>query len=654
MANYYNLCAYKRTGFNSLNRPLNREVLAQGWFVDPNNYVQMEGIAVKRDDSSGLTYIDLQGSVKDLRGDQVNPPNSTGTHGPKGPWYSWEEVDYIRMVRTGYPGDPDYFDISGNMADPWNAPASGKMYIDYYFVTGLQPMARDVTRLFLELDVWTTLGGADNLVIDSGFKTDGPVTDAEDAASFNLSPINIGLTEPLQVISYADIAPPGGAGANDVVVSAINLLQYTSEDTIAGIVAMAANGQSAVFPSVSTVSQESSVICEIPGLVGTVVMARDHGYYDYRDTQVQYNLSILYSTGQLELQDSYSVPMAYSQFFKQGGQFIQLKNLNSDTPSPVQHDIGAYPRKADYLFGQQVIFSQSSGSMDIENFYDLEDNSILQWAIVTAGGSPVARFKKIKGHAYIYDKSVTGMTWLKKAVIMQGASGSMWNQIDHAFAMQANKLAGAENEAKNQIQTERFIAEGTKLALDTGIGLARAGSSGVSIQNYLSGGKETWDAAQNIANTAYSAANLAIDAQADYYNRVFAAESLKQDKNRINHTLFRQNFSAPYTQFIPDLNTAVFQSNTFSTYIVNTGPNDRERLRNYFKRYGYGGQYKKLTWDVINVKQKVNYIRAEGVSISHPAYPQRVTARCASLLQDGLFLWNQKPEASAFDDNPDN
>lgn len=656
MANYYNLCAYKRTGFNFLNRPLNREVLSQEYFIDPQNYVQLDGIVVKRDDSSGLTYIDLQGSVKDLRGDQVNPPNSIGVHGPGGPWYSWEEVDYIRLVRTGYPGDPDFFDISNNMSDPWNTPSSGKMYIDYYFVTSLQQLSRDVTRIYLELDVWTTLGGESGLIIDSGYKTDGPVTDAEDSSGFNISPIGIGLTEPLQVISYADIPTPySGGGDYDVVVSAINLQQYTSEDTISGISAMAANGQSAVFPSVSAVSEQTTLSIDIPGHYSRVMTVMDHAYYEYGNTQIQYNLSVLYSAGQLELQDSYQLPRAYAEAVGEGsGRLNRINGRSSVVESPIKMDIGAYPRKADYMFGQQVIFSKSSGAMDIENFYDLTDNRIIQWAVVTAGGSPVARFAGIKGHQYAYDKSVTGISWLKKAVIMQGASGSAWAQIDHQFAMQANMLAGARNEAKNQIQTERFIAEGAKQAADIGIGIGRAASSGVSVENLLSGGRQTWDAAQSLANATYNAANLGIDMQADYYNRIFESESLKQDKARINATLFRENFSAPYTNFIPDLNTAVFQSNTFSTYIVNTSPKDRQRLRDYFNRYGYSGQYKKLTWSEINVKQKVNFIRAEGVSISHHAYPQRVTSKCAALLNDGLFLWNQRPDPSAFDNNPDN
>lgn len=658
MANYYNLVGWKHTGFNFFNRPSSRDVLNLEYFLSKENYFQMKGVTVKRDDTQGLSYIDLQGSVKDERGEQVSPPNTTGVIGPGGPWYSLEEIDYIRLTRTGYPGDEDFVDISGHQTDPWNSPREGKLYVAYYFVTGLKPVSRNVTRVFLLLDDWTTMGGISELEIETGFKIRGHITEAEDAAGYNLAPETIGLLEPLEVKSHGYVNDvPALDGSNDIIVSSIDLTQYSEETSVDAFVAQAANGQSVVFPALSSVSQDTQIQCNVPIENGSTktgsVHVRDYGFFDSNNVRVKHNLSILYSAGQLELQDSYSIPYQYGLLEAHDGRFTTLANQTYQEPSPVQKDISGYPRKADYLFGEEVLFSCATGDMNVQPFYDLSDDTILVWATLTPGGSPVARFKKIRSHPYEYDQTVSGMTWIKKAVVMEGASGSMWNQINNAFAQQTQNRAAAENAARNQIQTERFVAQGAQLAINTGIAAGQAASSGVSTTNLFSGGKETWEAAQKASDTLFQAANMAIDVQADLKSRKFAEQSLQQAQNQLNAGIAQQNFKAPYTNFVPDLNSAVFQPNAFGVYVVNTSAKDRQRLKNYFLRYGYNGLYKPLTWDEINVKSRVNYVQCEAVSLKHLYYPMRMTMATAALLEQGLFLWNERPNQAAFSNNPD-
>ncbi len=72
MANYYNVRGWKHTGFNYQNRPKNRSVLNGAYFTNSNNYFTLNGIAVKRDAFEDLNYIDLQGSVKDSAGTQMD------------------------------------------------------------------------------------------------------------------------------------------------------------------------------------------------------------------------------------------------------------------------------------------------------------------------------------------------------------------------------------------------------------------------------------------------------------------------------------------------------------------------------------------------------------------------------------------------------
>lgn len=658
MANYYNVRGWKHTGFDYYNRPMNREVLSQGYFAEPAHYFQLKGVAVKRDDMDGLKYIDLQGSVKDGRDPQINDPNAIGSQGPGGPWYDWEQVDYLCLVRTGYPGDEDFVDISAHQLDPWNTPHAGyKLAIAYYFVTALEQRSRDVVRLYLQLDEWTTMGGSSELTIESGFKIRGHITEAEDAAGYNLAPENVSLLEPLETKSYGEVnisdSPIDG---KNFVVSSIDLTQYSEEQSIDAFVAQATNGQAAVIPSIKAVDGTTTFFVKTPNpdFNEKDLTITGYGIFDYDDTKTQHNLSILYSTGQLELMDSYTIPGEYIEaVLTVGGRITKLSNYYKKIPNPTSRDVSGYPRKADYLFGQDVLMSMLTGEMCIKNFYEVSDRGVDVWAILSPGGTPVARFHTIKDHPFLYDECVKGMSWMKNAVLMQGASGSLWNQINNSFAQQTQNRTAAENQFRNQIQTERFVSRGAQLAANTAIGIGQASSSAASGTNWLSGGKETWEAAQKISDTAFQAANMAIDVQADLKARQFTEQSLQQAQNQINAAAAQQRIQAPYANFIPDLNGYLCARNSFYAYVINTSTKDRQRLKNYFLRYGYNGLYKPLTWDEINVKSRVNYIQCEAVCLSHAFYPMRVVSKTASLLQQGLFLWNEKPDQAAFSSNPD-
>ncbi len=661
MANYYNVRGWKHTGFDYYNRPYSRDVLAGDYFADSSHYFQVNGVAVKRDDMAGLKYIDLQGSVKDFRGTQMNNPNAVGSQPTGGPWYDWEQVDYLCLVRTGYPGDDDFIDISGRQLDPWNIQHDGKLAIAYYFVTGLEPRARNVTRLFLQLDEWTTMGGASELTIESGFKIRGHITEAEDAAGYNFAPENVSLIEPLEVKSkgavYIQEEEEEGL---PILVSSTDLTQYSEESTVDAFVAQATNGQSIVFPAIAsadwktTIAENARKVDDPTQMDAREINIKGYGLFESDNTRVQHNLSVLYSAGQLELMDSFEIPKEYVNIYHgTNGKISYISNKFKTVENPTAQDITGYPRKADYIFGQDCLMAMLSGETCSLGFGEVSDRRIDVWAVCSPSGSPIARFHEIKEHPYLYDKTVKGLTWMKSSVTMQGASGSMWNQINNAFAQQTQNRAVAENKTRNKIQNERFVSQGAQLAVNTAIGAGKMASSAASGTNYLSGGKETWEAAQQISDTAFDAVNMAIDVQADLASRKFKEQSLQQSQNQLNASIAQQNAQAPYTDFVPDLNGYIFARNAFYAYTINTSAKDRARLKNYFKRYGYNGLYKPLTWDEINVKSRVNYIQAEAVCLSHSFYPMRVTAETSALLASGLFLWNEKPSQEAFDNNPD-
>lgn len=649
MANYYNLTAWKHTGFDYRNRPYNREVLNTEYFTQSDHYIQMSGIVVKRDDTSGLTYVDVQGSVKDIRGTQVNAPNVTGSQGPGGPWYSWEEVDYVRLARTGYPGDEDFVDISGNQMDPWNAPHSGKpVYTGYYFVTGLQQMARNVTRLFLSEDYWLTMGGADELEIETGYKIRGPITEAEDASSYNEASEGIGLIHPLITIGHQTLNPQATRTGKSFIVSAIDVSTIADSDSMEGL-SVSAGGSTYVIPKIDKASKSGNVTMKEPDGTQRTFFLSDIDLFDPSDSKVQNGLTALYSSGQLELQDSYFIPEQYiGSAATSSGKYTGMTNAVQSITPTIKKDISSYPRKADYMFGSMVLYSIGSGSQNVQKFSQLEDATVQIWASLAPTGNPYARFKSIKSHPYLYDQAVQGMTWTKNSVVMQGAAGSMWNQINYAFQQGEMSTQQAEldiaKRSREYNRTTGFVdragsAIGSAVGAAAGmLGSRRRVNTGASIASGLSG--QLSDPLVEVnARRDYDIEGAKLDMQQISIDNQAAQNEL---------SLAKSNNVAPYADFVPDINKALFTSNEFGLYVINTDTADRQRLRNFFNRYGYSGLYKTLTWDVIHVKSKVNFIQAEGVVLKHSHFPLRDTVECAKLLESGLFLWDERPNAAAF------
>ena len=378
-----------------------------------------------------------------------------------------------------------------------------------------------------------------------------------------------------------------------------------------------------------------------------------YGFFDNLSQRVQYNKELLYSAGQLEILDCYLIPNQYVGSVVGTPQFIKLENAYYNDPSPVQKDIGSYPRKADYLYGQEVLFSTASGQMNVQPFYDLTDDSINTWAVLTPGGSPIARFKGIKNHFYEYDQTVQGIPWIKQTITMEGASGSMWNQINNSFAQQSNARARALNDYNNMNKNIEFGFTEADHAINLAEQGANIAASGVSTTNLLSGGKESVSAVTNIAREGLDTAKDTTMFIREVQARHFTEEALEQERQQNNAALAQANFKAPYINFVPDLNSATFQENSFGVYVLNTTAKDRTRLKNYFKRYGYSGQYDELTWNKIFVKQRVNYIQTEGAMFTHPRFPQRTINEINTMFNNGVFLWNEKPNQAAFNNNPD-
>ena len=648
MANYYNITGYRNTGFDPYNLPFSREVFAQPYFTDPNNYFQMNGIAVKRDDLMGLRYIDLPGSVKDLRGSQINAPNSTGTHGPNGPWYKLENVDYLRISRTGYPDDEDFIDISGNMSKPWEA----GIQVGFYFVTAVEPRARNVTRLYLELDVWTTC--SDKLEITNGFKIQGPITDAEDAATFNTSPENIGLIYPMQstdpkLVSEEFSTTDGSA----IVVSPVDLLQYEIGETPEAIIAEAESGEKETRALIKGIQTQTSIVLvtEAGEAQSPAFFDNSLGYYNLKSEKVKHNLNLLYSFGQLSLQNCYFVPPQ----FILGGQLPEdqisiLMNSVNFYPSGIDKSFGTYPRKAQYFYRSAVLYNQASGEQNEQPLYNLENENIKIWALLTPGGYPIARFIGIKDCPDPYTDIVKGTPWSTKALSLEGASGSVWSNINNSFNLQTQQL----NEEKLATQQKVNNLQLQNKQEDINLQQNR-NSLGIASQIV---GLDLLGAAQNLQSSVHQTytdqRDLNLEAAAQQKQNEYDSQALEQNRRMLEVQAVQSVMASPSLYFSPDINLGNIFGFRFYVYTKKEDPKDNQRLRDYFLRLGYSGLYKPLTMNEINIKQKVNYCRCVNVSVIHPDFPARIINRISEILSRGVFFWNVKPNQSEFNNNPDN
>ena len=650
MANYYNVTAYRNTGFDEMNLPISREILSRTEFKLDGRYVQFNGLAVKRNDIMGLTYLDLPGSVKDLAGTQLNPAGSTGSHGPGGPFYDLENIDYLRISRTGYPGDEDYIDINQQMNNPWLA--SSKVEVAFYFVTGLQPRARNVTRVFLKLDIWTTLGGKDKITFGNGFKVRGPVTDAEDQ-KFNTASEPISLIRPLETKNYQKLTSQWNSQADlDLIVSAVDLTTFEEDQTeIPGLTVTGGtetNGLGIIKPS-----QTSHFYVDIAGNSYNSDFT-GIGVYEANNARVKNNLSILFTLGQLSLQDAYTINGQYYNIPTSSNGFIgSLECKQEEYEIQFINTTATYPRKAAYMFKQLILGSDATGAMNIQDVVDLSSNKIITWAIAIPGGSPYARFKDIKNHAWQNDQAVAGNSWRSKSIIMNGASGSFWNNVNNAFSQQNLSRAKEEQKKANFVNDARLVNRGVNLAANTALDIAAIGQSGVSASNILSGGKESNQALRTVAGDVYDIANLGIDVYAEYQSQKFAKQRQNQNQAELNSAIAQQNLVAPTIAVAPTISTLACSRNGFFVYEVNVNDDDKQRLIDFFNRYGYSGLYKPLNWQTIEVKQRVNFVQTENCHIYCDEFPVRVTSQVDEILNRGVFLWSERPNQAAFDDNPD-
>lgn len=650
MANYYNLRGWKKTGINRMNRPFSPEKLND--IMAGKEYFQLSSIQVNRSDIYGLTYIDVQGSVKDMGGVQIGNPSQHGSQGPGGPFVDLEELDYACLIRTGYPGDNDFVNI-GNSQDAYNNTAVNSAF---FFVGTPIPLSRNVTRLPLELDAWTTMMLDPNIEM-GGFKIRGPITDIEDAQSFNLSAEDYTLSEPLYV---RDAQPVDVGSTGDYklfAVSPADLEQYEIDENPTAFLVETEPSSRQISTAVPRINRSYSSDIKINTLDDeNTASFQNLGFYDPFDSKVQYNLNVLYSLNNTNIIISnYKVPDEWVTTIKQGGFYRTISNMTKDVLSPVQGSglQNIYPRKATYMFAQMVLVNESSGDIDIQPIYNLPDffenkQRLEGWSIPLPGGCPYMRFKNIKDHPLRFDKAVKGGQWQNQSMIMEGAAGSIISSYNMQYNQQmakrqiwdnfwdwatgfSNDVAGMTNQVGQMGLNQNYKALNTNPSLSQSIqynSQQLAGGSGL------------------ISHALSMAGNVIQNDRANDRVQI-------ENKNQVNQYMLSQ-CRAPYPETLPGFSSSAYTKNRFFVMLLWPTQKCQIEARYYFNLFGYRNLFKNLNKLTINVKQNVNYCQSLGAWFRSSAIPQRVCDAAADVINKGCWFWNTSVDFTKFANQPDN
>lgn len=501
-------------------------------------------------------------------------------------------------------------------------------------------------------DVWTSCMDKEECRITSGVKVRGHIKEQDDILTYNLADEKISLTEPLEIKEHKVVKILSEEN-KEIIISSTDLTQYTntSDLEVEGLLTQTTEGLKGVVPRIK-LTKPTNIGVSYPSLNQEIKMV-GLGAYEPTDV-VKHNIGILYSLGQLELSNSYIIPSEYVSITQgQDGHLLNLKGSRETIDAPLKNEVMEYPRKAQYLCGSFVLVSNATGDMDLQPYHRVENSSVLMWSDPSPNGSPFARFNTLKNHPHPYSNSVVGANWVNKVIGVEGASGSFWHGIQNAFGQQTNKRQRLENAINWSTGNAGHI-----LGLaNTGNEIVRSGAglmtSLASVENYLQGGKESKDRIFDAVGNTITLASGVNDMIAFNFNQMFKQQSNAQALKELNAGFIKSMVQSPFVDFAPTMASSTFSQNTFIVYNVNVSKKDLERLRTYFRRYGYNGLYEPLTFENMEVKTEVNYVEAEGVEVEHDYYPQRVLAEIKNILERGVFLWSKKPNPESFKNNAD-
>lgn len=556
-----------------------------------------------------------------------------------------------------------------------------------YFFAVPSALSKGVTLLTLDLDALLTMGGASNLNYISGWQERGHIAKADDKLFDNVASEDWVPSQPLHASSMTGVNITGTAARDlDIIISniAVNELGNSelTQEVIEGIVAGEADPVM-YFPSIKTVTTPTGFhIYDFDETQEHDFSLPNTGAFDPSVTNVKRGLQKLYSCGQLQLQASYQIPKEYvaSNFGVTAGQYTNLYGIHGSdglNQIPFEYVDDGYTPKNKKVFAtyrSYVITNLGSGDMCTKDPADLYDGvsqypSINIWSDPTSTGKPYARFAYIKGNPLQYADCVRGLQWANSQIVMEGASGSLWNSLNTSFSnqqLERNKmqnlfnLSGTLQGGSYQAEIMRNNAQGAVAGAGFGIlGTITGIVGGGEISAADVAGRAT-SVGQNGINLITQARNLDTNlnqlnlqmAQAKGDN-AFAEQQINQQINQNSIGLIKSNqVIAPTVSFTPEQNLGLYGYNKFVAYEVRKSKADLMSEDMYYQRYGYNGLHRPLTQQCFNERQYYNFVQAFDVNLkSSREYGLRVRTKAISQLNAGVRVWKVLPDASYYETN---
>lgn len=668
---------YMNTGFNSVDIPADPSVLENASKISyPYNYFERMDV--------DLTYIDLQAQYVDVR-----------------------NCDYLKFT-------VDRSDRGGTVEN-------------FYYRCIPQAIAKGVTRLNLQLDGLLTLGGAVNLTYTSGWQERGHIAKADDTLFGNIVSESWVPSQELETVNNYAVKPSlsqeqigikpseGQAGTYypltedlTVVVSNTDVHEMGTKpaltaDVIEGIAA-GDTEPSMYFPSIPMVQNADATKFRIYDYTDSQNPVREFQLPNtaafYRGGSTMFSadaentrkgMSNLYSAGQLSLQASYQIPREYVSKVNisatKAGVITDITGFENDllmSTHPYEYSIPGYTVKNKKCFATYrtyTIASLASGDMIIKKASELYKSgdtapSIEIWSDPCSTGKPYCRFKYIKGNPILWQDVVRGLQWQNSQIVIEGASGSVWNSMNTAFSNQQieRNLARSNIEAASQQMSLESQANVLKYqARDKGVGYLKkgvdmileapakviapavAGDWGTAISNTFGYAKEATAAEADYAQFSDKLRQLQLQEGSVSSSKNFNALDAEQALNKNGLELLKNNsVVAPSVSFTPEQNLGMYGYNYFVVYETRKSDTDLISEDMYYQRYGYNGLHRPLTAQCFKERAHYNFVQAFDINLKGYQdlnFGMRVNATAIAQLNSGVRVWRELPNLAAYETN---
>lgn len=559
----------------------------------------------------------------------------------------------------------------------------------YYFATP-HAEAKGTTSLALVLDGLLTMGGAENLNYTSGWITRGHISAADDALFANVTPEDFQPSKPLIVDAWTPV--DSSEETEDplrIVITSVNLsaLEGLSEHLVEIMQGMGADG---VTPAVTTPLIRASAAgtqFRVPSVASSGVFGfyiPGMAAYNRNKSVVKDALSKLFSAGQLQLANSYTIPGKWINTYSEDSASGLFTGINGHSEaleiseSPFEY-MTVKNKKALALFRTANLISLASGDKMTAAIYDIrgaqEANPHLRlWADPSPNGKPYCAFSYLQtgggagtGIDFPYARAVHGSQWPSDQLVLEGASGSAWNALSAAFAKAQNAQAYESTIINNQqargslaerIGVQSLIAgqwesqerlKGAGVALSTGTAFASGDLTGGTSQLLGATGQLIgMDAAA--AQNALALNELSRQAEALNRQTDLARRQNIMRANEIGMGEIKANAVTPTVLFTPEINLGYIGYNYFAYYETRLHPQDVAELDAYFQRYGYSGLHIPLAPEALRTRQYYNFVQAHDIGINSPR-GMRVRERGIEQLTGGVRIWHVLPDRNWYDVN---